>query len=158
MTKLENMRVSDRLVEHVKAAEGYRSTAYKPVAAERYFTIGYGHYGPDVARNQAVTRARAERILRMDLRTAEQIVKREVTLPRLRQGRYDALVDLAYNIGAGNFASSTLLRHVNRAEHRRAVLQFARWAVGANRQRLPGLVKRRAAEARMYSSTRWPKR
>ena len=31
----------------IKGHEGKKLTAYKPIKTEKYFTIGYGHYGVD---------------------------------------------------------------------------------------------------------------
>lgn len=43
--------------------EGCRLTAYKPVATEKYYTIGYGHYGADVTKGMKISMAQAEAYL-----------------------------------------------------------------------------------------------
>ena len=50
----------------IKNWEGCRLTAYKPVATEIYWTIGWGHYGPDVKEGQTITQAEADRLLVID--------------------------------------------------------------------------------------------
>lgn len=61
-------------------------------------------------------------------------------------GRLAALTDLAYNIGLGNLRASTLIRLVRAGRWDDVPAQFARWNRAGGRV-LPGLVKRRAAEA-----------
>ena len=62
-----------------------------------------------------------------------------------------ALVDLVFNIGAGNFQHSTLLRLLNAGDYAGASEQFQRWN-RANGNVLAGLTKRRAAEAALFNS------
>jgi len=61
-------------------------------------------------------------------------------------GRVAALVDFAYNCGVGNLRASTLRRHVNAGRWADVPAELAKWVRGGGRV-LPGLVKRRAAEA-----------
>jgi len=56
-----------------------------------------------------------------------------------------ALIDFAYNLGAGNLSASTLRRKVNANDWKAAAVEFLRWVRGGGRM-LPGLVKRRQAE------------
>jgi GH24 family phage-related lysozyme (muramidase) len=65
------------------------------------------------------------------------------------QNQFDALVALAYNIGPATLASSTLLARHKARDYAGARAQFARWNK-ANGQVMPGLTKRRAAEAALY--------
>lgn len=144
------MRISDRGVRLIKRYEGVRLKAYKPVPTEEHWTIGYGHYGPDVRKGQVITMATAEKLLRQDLRKFELGVERLVTT-RINQNRFDALVSLAFNIGLGNFASSTVLREVNRRHFLRAAAAFRMWVRGGSPTAvLAGLVTRRAREARLF--------
>jgi lysozyme len=141
-------RVSQRGLDLIKKYEGFSAHAYKPVPGEKFWTVGYGHYGPDVHPTTHVTLSHATRLLRADVRDAERAVDRLVKVP-INQNRFDALVSLCYNIGSGAFAGSTVLRELNRRHYVRAALGFGMWVRGAN-GRLPGLVKRRAAEARLF--------
>ena len=52
----------------IRKAEGYRNEAYKPVATEKFYTIGYGHYGEDVKPDQKITKKKAESLLDKDVR------------------------------------------------------------------------------------------
>jgi lysozyme len=73
-----------------------------------------------------------------------------VTVP-LTQGQYDALVSFTYNEGAGRLQSSTLLKDLNAKEYGAVPGQLAEWVYGGG-VKLPGLVTRRAAEARSFTS------
>lgn len=53
-------------------------------------------------------------------------VEKLVTVP-LNQNQFDALVSLAYNIGVGAFADSTLLRELNQSDFQGAAEQFLVW-------------------------------
>jgi lysozyme len=59
---------------------------------------------------------------------------------------FNALVDFTYNLGVGRLQTSTLRRVVNAGDWQGAKEQLMRWTRGGGRV-LPGLVKRRAAEA-----------
>jgi GH24 family phage-related lysozyme (muramidase) len=53
--------------KELRSKEGLELEAYKPVDSEEYFTIGYGHYGPDVEEGMVITEARAEELLHEDV-------------------------------------------------------------------------------------------
>jgi lysozyme len=67
----------------------------------------------------------------------------------LTQSQFDALVDFCFNAGPGNFRNSSLLRYVNCEDFASAAVQFGLW-VHADAKVLPGLVRRRRAEADMF--------
>ena len=80
-----------------------------------------------------------------DMAFFEEQVTSLVKVP-LKQHQFDALVSFAYNCGVGNLRGSTLRRKLNDGDYESAALEFHRW----NRSKgkvLPGLVRRRAAEA-----------
>lgn len=73
-------------------------------------------------------------------------------VPALTQGQYDALVSFAYNTGISALRGSTLWRKVKANPADPAIpAEFRRWVNSGGKQ-LPGLVKRRAEEARIYTS------
>lgn len=61
-------------------------------------------------------------------------------------GAFCAVVDFAYNLGVGRLQTSTLRRRINALDWPGAREELARWVRGGGRV-LPGLVRRRAAEA-----------
>ena len=143
-------KVSDNGLNIIKNHEGLRLTAYKPVAAEKYYTIGYGHYGPDVQPGQTITKEQAEDLLRKDVAGAEATVNKYVKVD-LTQNQFDALVSFCYNVGSGNFKGSTLLKKLNKGDYEGAAQEFNKWNKGSGKV-LGGLVKRRAAESALFSS------
>lgn len=95
-----------------------------------------------------VTEAEGERLLVKELSGYEDAVERLVKV-ELNQNEFDALVLLVFNIGIGAFQKSTLLKLLNQGKRDAAAAQFMRWVNGGGK-RLPGLVKRRAAEAALF--------
>lgn len=151
------MEISARGIELIKSFEGLRLRPYKPVKTEKYWTIGYGHYGRDVVQNMTITEERAEELLRQDLRKFEHAVNRvvgviELKMATLKQCQFDALVSFCYNVGVAAFDSSTLRRKVIWNNEDKSIRdEFMRWCY-SGKVRLKGLEKRRRAEADMYFS------
>ena len=135
-----------------RAFEGLRLSAYQDCAG--VWTIGYGHTGPEVHRGQCITESEAEALLRADLAGAVRCVRQAVRVD-LAQHQFDALVDFCYNAGRGSFLGSSLLRYVNRAQFESAAAQFGLW-VHAGGKIVPGLVRRRAAEAALFLERGFP--
>ena len=76
-------------------------------------TIGYGHLikrGENFA--NGIPESVATAILRSDVAIAERAVNDNILVP-ITQNQFDALVMLAYNIGAANFAASTVVKYIN---------------------------------------------
>ena len=132
----------------LKRFEGLRLEPYKAHPSETYWTVGYGHYGPDVMPGQRITEAKATQLLKQDLATALGAVDDLVNVPINRFQRA-ALASFAYNVGTGAFANSTLLRKLNRGRKRSVPHQLMRW-VRAGSAVLQGLVRRRRAEGRLW--------
>jgi lysozyme len=62
---------------------------------------------------------------------------------------FDAMVSLAFNVGIGAFLRSSVLRLHLAGDHRRAAEAFGLWNKAGGKI-LPGLVRRRTAEANLY--------
>jgi lysozyme len=127
--------------------EGLRLEAYQDSAG--VWTIGYGHTGPEVRTGLRITESEAVGLLREDIASAVRCVRAAVKVP-ISQGQFDALVDFCFNAGCGSLLGSTLLHLVNRGEFASAAGQFGLW-VHAGGEVIPGLVRRRAAEAALFS-------
>lgn len=146
------MNASDNCLALIRDSEGFSATPYKCPAG--VWTIGFGSTrypgGAHVAESDpAITIDQANDILAATLRVEyEGAVKRYVTVP-LNQNQFDALVDFAYNAGAQNLRTSTLLRKLNVGDYDGAANEFGRWVNGGGRV-LPGLVKRRDKEAVLF--------
>ena len=124
--------------------EGLRLWAYRdPVGV---LTACWGHTGADVQSGQRYTRQQCRELLEADLaRHAEALAC--IRQP-LTDGQKAAFVSFAYNVGPQAFCGSSLVRKANAGDLAGACAELDKW-VYAKGQRLPGLVKRRAAERAM---------
>jgi lysozyme len=135
--------------EMIESFEGRRHTAYPdPATGGKPWTIGIGSTGPDVVPGLTWTDAEIDERFSADLRRFEVGVNKMLLVP-VSQNQFDALVSFVYNCGLQNLKTSTLLRLLNRGEYSKAAAEFNRW-VHAGGQLLPGLVRRRRAEAAMF--------
>ena len=135
----------------IQQSEGFRSRPYLCLAGVP--TIGYGSTRhadgtPVTLRDAPITQAQAQALLLATLAPYADAVRRRVRVP-LTQSQFDALTSFVYNIGDEQFRLSTLLVLLNRGEIAGAAEQFGRWTRSAGRVLL-GLVKRRAAERRLF--------
>ena len=128
-----------------KEFEGCRLSAY--LDSVNVPTIGYGHT-KGVVMGDTCTQEEAEAFLMSDLHSAITAVENAVTVD-LTDEEEGALVDLVFNIGAGNFQHSTLLRLLNAGDFAGAAEQFSQWN-HAGALVLAGLTRRRAAEAALF--------
>lgn len=128
--------------------EGWSATPYlDPVGIP---TQGYGHTeGVDMS-DPPISRRKGMRWLAQDLGEAAKAVNRSVHV-KLAVRQRMALISLAFNIGAGAFASSTLVKELNRGRFRAAADQFLVWnKAGSPLRELEGLTRRRKAERWMF--------
>ena len=126
--------------------EGYRPVAYlDPVSIP---TICYGHTA--TARiGQTKTQAECDELLKSDLGEALEAVDRQLpNAPPLVRAAFGSFV---YNVGAGAFNRSTLLRKAMAGDWVGACNELTRWVYAGGRQ-LPGLVARRQAERELCLS------
>jgi lysozyme len=143
-------RVSGRGVALIEEAEGCRLSAYPdPGTGGAPWTIGVGHTGPEVHPGLTVTKDEADALLRQDLAKFERGVAALVAGHATTQGQFDALVSFAFNLGLGALGGSSLLRLHKAGSFGAAAGEFSKWTHAAGRV-LPGLVRRRAAEAAVY--------
>ena len=138
------MKLDKAGINLIKQFEGCSLKACKALESERYYTIGYGHYGPDVKANGKITQVQAEDLLKKDLERFERNVTKHVNV-EITQSMFNALVSLCYNIGCGAFNSSTLLKKLNIRDYSGAADQFAVWKKSGGKV-IKGLVNRRAKE------------
>jgi lysozyme len=145
------MRMTSDGLGLIKRFEGFRAEAYRDAVG--VLTIGYGHTAmagaPDVREGQTITREEGGRILDRDVdafaRGVAKCLARELAPPQ-----FSALVSFAYNVGLGNFRKSSVLKAVNSGALDAVPRRLQLWVKAGGRV-LPGLVKRRAAEAAMFA-------
>lgn len=139
------MKVSNNGINLVKRFEGLELKAYRDSVG--ILTIGYGHTHA-VKAGDIITGEQADAFLREDLQVAELTVNTNVKV-KLTQGQFDALVSFVFNLGSGNFVKSTLIKKLNAGDYAGSADEFGKW-VNAGGKKLPGLVKRRAAEGEVF--------
>jgi len=136
----------------LKKFEGCKLKAYRCPAG--ILTIGYGHTSaagaPEVKEGMTITQDEAESILKNDLVKYEQPVAAMVKVD-LEQNQFDVLVDFAYNAGVGALKTSTLLKKVNAGDFDAVPDELMKWTKGGGKV-LPGLVRRRQAEAAWWNA------
>ena len=138
------MKISENGISLIKSFEGLRLKAYKAVSTEEYYTIGYGHYGADVAKDMVITAHQAEVYLKADLAKYEGYVNTTVKTFAPNQNQFDALVSFTYNCGLESLKRLTNGRTAEQvAEHITAY-------VYSGGKKLEGLVKRRNAEKALF--------
>lgn len=121
--------------------EGLRQAAYlDPVGIP---TACFGET-KGVRMGQVYTLEQCQGMLLESLEIANKAVSSCTTAP-LPDNRRAALVSFTYNVGGGAYCSSTLVKKLNAGDTVGACDQLLRWDK-AKGIRLPGLVKRRAAE------------
>jgi lysozyme len=145
---VNNLTYSGNGLALTEQFEGCRLTAYQDQVG--VWTIGYGHTGADVTPELTITQDQAQALLAHDVGSAAGCVNNLVTID-LTQDEFDALVDFVFNLGAGAFTGSTLLRDLNAADLTHAAAQFDVWdhAGGAV---VAGLLRRRQAETAMFDT------
>jgi lysozyme len=148
---VNNYKLSPAGEQHIKGFEAAGGkpclTAYKCPADKQ--TIGYGHTGPDVTKGMKITAGYAETLFRKDIAPVEKWVNNNVKV-KITQGQFDAIVDLAFNVGIGSVEKSILMRMLNSGNLIGAGIQLLRWVYSAGKE-LPGLVKRRKAALEMWN-------
>ncbi len=152
--------------------EGYRNRPY--LCPAHIWTIGYGHvlYQEQIRlpmsrtdekpvamirkemplrpeHNRAWTRQETDDLFAADIASFERGVLRLVPGCAGHQGRFDALVSFAFNVGLGNLQRSTIRIKANRGEWEAAADAFLLWNKAGGKV-LPGLDKRRKDERAMF--------
>ena len=144
----------ERAIPLVKEFEGLRLTAYYCPAGVP--TIGFGHTATvtaeDVRKGRKITEATAEKLLRDDLeKYGRDLMKYVKVEPNVNQ--LAAFISFAFNVGVAGFKGSTVLRRHNEGDFQSAARAFGLWnkaTVNGKKTVLPGLTRRRAAEAALY--------
>ena len=147
------MKISPRGLELIKDFEGFSSNSYLDVV--NIPTIGWGNTfyedGTKVKLGDQISKTDALKLLEVVANRdfADWIflsIKVKVT-----QSQFDAMVSLAYNIGAGAFLKSTLLKKVNAGDFAGAGEEFLRWNKAGGKEVL-GLTRRREREKQLFLS------
>jgi lysozyme len=160
-------RINPAGLRIIQEFEGCRLEAYECLGSlsnrekgrPPFWTVGWGHTGPDVHEGLIITKERADELLVEDLRRFERDVESLVTNKAMTDNQFAALVSFAYNVGsdidkddlAEGLGDSSLLRKFNAGDMSGAADEFPKWNKSGGRV-LPGLVRRRAAERLLFLS------
>lgn len=137
--------------------EGLRLTVYRDVAG--FWTIGRGHKivkGDNIypfGTRKTITLAEANALFISDIANiAVNPINSLVKVP-LNQNQFDALCSLVYNMGAGNFAKSSLLASLNSSDYSTTANSFSKYNKSGNPPKeLTALTNRRKNEATLFIS------
>jgi len=141
-----DLSLSKRGVDLIASFEGFRSHPYRDAVG--VWTIGYGHTRGVGPNTRPVTRAQALALLREDARHCEQAIRR-LGVP-MTQAEFDATVSLCFNLGVGVLDRGRSFGDAIRARKYRKAANAMLLYVHAGGRKLPGLVRRRKAERRMF--------
>ena len=157
------MKVSAETLSLIKHHEGVRMRPY--LCPARLWTVGVGHVlYPEQAKlpvserlqfalkdedRRVWTASEVDDLLAQDLARFERGVARYCPSSVGHQGRFNALVSFAFNVGLGNLQRSSLRMKHNRGEFEDAANEFMKWSKAGGKV-LKGLVNRRLDEQRLY--------
>lgn len=133
----------------IKTWEGCRLEAYKPVPSEKYWTIGWGHYGPDVQQGQRITQEQADAMLVADCQRFANAVDNPAYVPltmQLTANQRDALISFAFNCGVSNLRKLCENRSLQQIRD-----AMAKYTLSGGKSLL-GLERRRAAEQQLFDT------
>lgn len=142
------MKTSQACIDFIKRMEGFLKY---PVWDYAQYSVGYGCRCNKGDYPNGITEAEAERLLKKELANAEAAVNRFGTYTQQQQ--FDALVSFSYNVGAGWMSHPeyqiTKLAKGAKFSDAEVVSIFRAWNHAGGKE-LPGLTRRREAEARMW--------
>jgi lysozyme len=126
----------------IKSFEGCDLGAYRDIAGVP--TIGYGHTGKDVYMGLVWTHSQADEALTHDILTTQ--AQLAIYSPGLTDGPLEAMTDFVFNLGIGNYRTSTLCKYVNAEAWPQVKTELLKWD-HSNGVVVAGLLRRRKAEA-----------
>jgi GH24 family phage-related lysozyme (muramidase) len=138
--------LSENGLNLIKSFEGCRLTAYKCLPTEKYYTIGYGHYGSDVTAGMKITKEQAEELLLQDCKKAIKNVNSFMSKYNFNQNQFDALVSFAFNVGSINQLTASGTRTLEQISSKITAYNKSGGRV------IAGLVKRRAKEKELFDT------
>lgn len=150
---IKSFRTNQAAIDLMHKFEGYRECTYKDPGSASGLPItgGYGSTrlnGKKLSLGQCYSKEVWDAQFKQDLVKFEDAVKRHVKVA-LTENQFGAAVSLVYNIGEAAFMTSTGLKRLNENNYKGAWVAWGWFVKGGNGQKLPGLIKRRKAEAKL---------
>ncbi|QXG07639.1 lysin [Erwinia phage Snitter] len=132
----------------IERVEGVEFTPYVDIAGVP--TVCAGITGPDVIKGKKYTKSECNKLLVKHVTIAAEYVDSKVKVdipPSMRA----ALISFTFNVGRGNFGSSTLLKDLNKGNLKGACTRLYDWVyftdpVTKKKVKSSGLLNRRAEE------------
>lgn len=144
------MQTSGAGIRFIQSFEKLRLTPYDD--GDGNMTIGWGHLILPSENFTTITQSQADDLFVSDLKQkAENAVNKYVDIA-MSQNQFDALVSFCFNVGLGNFHSSTLLRMVNMKNFDAAANEFPKWDRSGGVE-MDGLYDRRVAEQNIFKNS-----
>lgn len=135
----------------IEQFEGCKLAPYLDVVGIPTIGIGTTHYPdgtPVTMKDPAISKAEAYAFLKSHLQQDCNSVEQKVKVA-LNDNQFAALVSFVYNLGAGAFGSSTLLKRLNAGEIQKAADEILKWD-HAKGVAVAGLTRRRQAERALF--------
>lgn len=140
------MKINQAGIDLIKKFEGFSNKAYICPAGK--WTLGYG-FTKGVKEGDSIAPEEADKRLTLEIIPFERCITESVHRD-LTENQFSALVCFVYNAGEGAFKGSTMLKLLNLGTKPETIAnEFQRWIHGGGKV-LPGLIKRRAAEAELF--------
>jgi GH24 family phage-related lysozyme (muramidase) len=145
--------MSQQGLDFLVAQEGFIPYAYNDSQGHATFGVGHLlHHGPVTAADRAKWGTKAKpkpralvlRLLREDLAKRFEPAVRETVKRPLKAHQFDALVSMAFNIGAGGFRGSTVVKRLNAGDFHGAADAMMMW------RKPPEIIPRRRREVRLF--------
>jgi lysozyme len=159
------MKLSQDGWDQIKAEEGDPKNPGEPVLkaykiGDGKITVGWGHAEPvktsKYKKGQVITREEAKDLLKEDLKSAADGVRRifkewkdEGIERRITQDQFNALVSMAYNMGVGGLRRSDVIQHIKKGDYKTAGESIKKQSLS---KKFSGLESRREREADLFLS------
>lgn len=140
-----SLKINAAGLDIIKRSEGLRLEAYQSSSGR--WLIGYGH-SRTAQPGMIISEAEADALLKEDVDGAEASVKKLIAVP-VTVNEFSAMVSLCYNLGAGNFGKSAVVREINLGNRQGAADAF-RNHTRAGFQVIQHLVHRREEERTLF--------
>jgi RHS repeat-associated protein len=145
-----NHTTSKAGLDFITRQEGCVLNTYKDAAGLP--TIGVGHLIKQGEHFSKITQTQAMQLLKNDVKNAGNAVNSLVKVP-ITQYQFDALVSFTFNVGNGNFKSSSVLKNVNAGNFSLIPVSLQKWnkaKVNGVLTPVPGLTTRRKEESDLF--------
>ena len=143
------MIVSEAGKQFIKQWEQCRLHAYPdPGTGGAPWTCGWGSTGSDISNTTQWSQGQADARFESEI-SVLQYKMEDLIQVAMTQNEFDSCASISFNIGIGNFRSSTLLRKLNAGDKDGCSAEFLRWNRAAGKV-MAGLVRRRKAEHDLF--------